>query len=215
MKLFSVFVIAFILNVLPAKSTPFFTPKPAVDTALEKAKKLHVLYLRETAAKDPAQIAYYQRQFFYEFPNNFRMLNKLYGTTNGKPGYLNEVADKHISDVFNIITAIGDTAYYTKIIAIAADGVWDTYGVNYFQTGLKMRVLKNADLAMYLVLRLPAKKVSNFWHFFFDSLYPEREIPNYLKEAASVNQNLYNLMVAAHQAVMNERDSDANPVGEK
>jgi hypothetical protein len=214
MKLFSLLAVSIVLSVSSARGA-FYTPHPVFDSALDKSKKLHVIYLRLMAAKEPGQQQYYQRQFFNEFPNSFWLLNRLYGTTNGRPGYLADVAEKHIMDVFNTISVINDTLYCSKVISLASDGVWDTYGVNYFQTGLKNRMLRNPDLIFYLVAKLPPRKMRSFWHFYFDGLYPEREIPNFMKEEASENQTVYNLMTEAHTQVVRERETDDNPTGDK
>lgn len=78
-------------------------------------------------------------------------------------------------------------------------------------------MLKNAELVVKILSGYPPKKIYGFWHFYFDGLYPDREIANFVKEATSENQNMYNLMTQAHAAVIRERADDdyLNPVGEK
>ncbi len=214
MKLFSLIIIAIVLNVSFAKGSPSFVANP-VDTVLEKAKKLHVLYLRATTVKQPdVKTKFYERQFFTEFPNNFKLFNTLYGTTKGKPGYLNEVAEKHL-DLFNGLTNIVDSVYYKKLIILASEGVWDIDAVSYLQNGLKTRFLRNPDLVMSILKKMPPKKIRNFWYFFFDCLYPERDIPDYVKKVTIENEAIFKLMVDAHAAVVKARESDDNPIGEK
>jgi len=212
MKLFNLLLFALIFSISSASVTPSFGA--TADTLLEKAKKLHVLYLRTTITKDPTTVQTYERRFFYEFPNNFKQFNALYGTTKGKPGYLNEVAEKHI-DVFNSITnVVPETTYFSKVIALAADGVWDIEAPSYLQNNVKTRVVKNPPLVMYILETMPLKKVANFWYFYFDCMYPEREISESLKKMTADNPTINKIMLDAHRAVLNAKDSDDNPVPE-
>ncbi len=134
-------------------------------TLSAKAKRLKQLY---TMAVNSSNSDIAKQQFFNEFPNTFKELNDLYGDENNKPGLLANDAIGHIYELFNNLTIINDTLYYRKLVSIAIGAHWDADGVNYFQDGLKKRVLSKPMLAVYLLQNKPDKDITDFWFFYFD-----------------------------------------------
>jgi len=174
-----------------------------VDSIALKAKQLKRLYLLSTASSK--EVSYnYREQFFKEFPNTFNQLLKLYGydNKNSKPNILYYEAPNHILKLFNNLSEVNDTLYYRKIIQISIGGRWDADAVNYFQNGLRHRILDNPELAVYVLKHTPHDKVKSFWYFYFDGAHPKKEIPEQLKRIRSIDSEIYNLMIVAQDEVL-------------
>lgn len=170
------------------------------DSLNLKAKKLKQLYLLSTASsKDVSNI--YKQQFFDCFPNTFKQLDELYGDHEGadhKPAPLNDQAEKHIADLFNNLDDINDTLYYRKIVSIAVGGHWDADAVNFFQHGLRSRVLGNMALTVHILKGLSNDKIQSFWYFYFDGPVVKKPIGESLQKIKAINNRIYDLMVKAH-----------------
>lgn len=173
------------------------------DSIRIKAEKLKHLYLFSTASSSDMSNAYKQ-QFFDEFPNTFKELNDLYGYNNDTSSILYLESEKHILKLFNNLQNINDTSYYKKIVAIALGGHWDADAINYFQAGLRNRAELKPELITYILKNLTENEIKSFWHFYFDSSHPKKEIAAPLLKIKSINSKVYTLMLAAHQEILNQ-----------
>lgn len=165
------------------------------DSIQLKAQELKELYFKATNSPGISDI--YKRHFFDAFPNTFNALNRLYGDTGDTIAILSGEALNHINYLFNDIgSVVNDTIYYRKIISIAMGGHWDADAINYFQQGLRNQVLAKPELVAYLLKGMPDKQMQSFWYFYFDSPYPDKEIPEKLSVIKEADTHMYSLMEA-------------------
>ncbi|MFI5139176.1 MAG: hypothetical protein ACHQIM_15240 [Sphingobacteriales bacterium] len=174
------------------------------DSLQLKAKKLKQLYILATASTDTKEI--YEKRFFDEFPGTFKQLNELYGYENSKAAILYYEATEHIMGLFNNLNSINDTVYYRKTIGIALGGKWDADAVNYFQAGLKDRIEKKPELAIYILESLPEKDVKSFWYFYFDEPHPPKQIDISLQKIKSIDSKIYTIMVSSHNEALSQEE---------
>lgn len=85
---------------------------------------------------------------------------------------------------------------------ISIGGHWDVDAVNYFQSGLRGRVLNKPDLVIYILRGMPAEKIKSFWYFCFDAPHPKKRIPEQLQKIKSIDDKIYNLMIEAQDEVL-------------
>jgi hypothetical protein len=205
MKLLTLLIIILILNMNPyANAQSVLAPKDySNDSLMLRAKKLKQLYLLSTSSSvDLGNI--YKEKFFNEFPTTFKGLNELYGDDydiHHKPAILIDQAEKHIN-LFNELNTINDTLYYHKIISIAIDGRWDSDAVNFFQHGLKIKVLNNPALVVNILKNMPNDKIRSFWYFYFDGAHPKKQIAEPLQKIKSMNNKIFDLMIKAQNDVL-------------
>lgn len=176
------------------------------DSLMLKAQKLKHLYLLSTASSnDLGNI--YQQQFFKEFPNTFEQLNKLYGDDfdiHHEPALLNSQAEQHIINLFNELKTITDTLYYKKIISISIGGYWDGDAINFFQHGLRNKILNNPTLTIHILKGMSNDKIQSFWYFYFDGAHPKKEMEEPLQKIKLINKRIYDLMVKAQNEVLKD-----------
>ena len=193
-----------ILNIVTIKNTHIVRQRSLrVDSIALQARQLKRLYLLSTASSK--EVSYnYRQQFFKEFPNDFNQLLNLYGydDKNSKPSILYDEAPNHILKLFNSLSDINDTLYYRKIIQVSIGGHWDADAVNYFQHGLRERVLDKTELTVYLLSHIPEDKIKSFWYFYFDGVHPEKQIPEQLLRIKSIDSKIYGLMIEARNEVI-------------
>lgn len=206
MRLLTLLIIL-ILNMSPyANAQSVLVPKHySHDSLIVKAKKLKQLYmLSRSSSVDLGNI--YKEKFFNEFPNTFKELNELYGDDfdiHHKPAILIDQAEQHIT-LFTELNTIDDTLYYRKIISIAIDGHWDGDAVNFFQHGLRNKVLNNPALTVHILKNLTDDKIKSFWYFYFDGAHPQKQIPEQLRKIKLINNRICNLMVKAQNEVLKQ-----------
>jgi hypothetical protein len=178
-----------------------------VDSIALKAKQLKKLYLLSTASSNDTRYIY-QEQFFKEFPNTFDQLLELYGYNEKKstPNILYYEAPNHILKLFNGLSNINDTLYYRKIIQISIGGHWDVDAVNYFQNGLRERVLNKPELTVSVLRHMPVDKTRSFWYFYFDGAHPKKQIPEQLLRIKSIDNKIYDLMLEVHNEVLKSKE---------
>jgi hypothetical protein len=176
------------------------------DSLNLKATKLKRLYMLSTSSsKDVSNI--YKQQFFDAFPNTFQQLDELYGDhldAHHKPAPLNDQAEQHIVDLFNKLNTINDTLYYRKIISISIGGHWDGDAVNFFQEGLRNKVLKDPAIVVDILKHISNARIQSFWYFYFDEPYPEKKLPEPLQKVKSIDIGIYNLMIKAHNDALKQ-----------
>jgi hypothetical protein len=205
MKLLTVILLIISFNLSINKCYPCSNHfRPQSDSTAIQAKKLKQLYLLATGSGGMND--FYRQKFFDEFPGTFSRLNELYGYDNGKAAILYDDAENHIIKLFNNLDSINDTLYYNKIITIAIGGHWDADAINYFQYGLKQRVEKNPELAVFILEKNTTENVKSFWHFYFDQPHPQKEIPDALKKIKLINEPVYNAMILAQEAALKEKE---------
>jgi len=197
-------LIVIIFNVCHAQNTKLSDGTNQFPDSINlKAKKLKQLYLLSTSSSAGVKEEYHQ-QFFDAFPNSFNEFNEIYGYVNNKPAILYFEADKHIIELFNKLRNINDTLYFKKLISIAIGGHWDADAVNYFQNGLKNRVINNPELTIYVLKNRSKKDIKSFWYFFFDGAHPKTQIPEHLKNIKSLDLEIYNIMIETQKQVLKQ-----------
>jgi len=205
-RLLSLIFIVFVFNTFEIKAhclvAGYAQPLDSI-TLQAKAKKLKQLYLLSTSSSKEASIVY-KEQFFIEFPQTFNQLLELYGYNDNKPAVLYFEGENHILKLFNNLDNINDTLYYKKIISIAIGGHWDADAVNYFQYGLRKRVLNDPELTVYILKDKSEKDIKSFWFFYFDGAHPQKQIVEQLLKIRYINSNIYDLMIEAHNDVLKQ-----------
>lgn len=200
------YLLVFLLGVsFDVSAQSIISPEMRLYESLNiKAKKLELLYTHASSSEDADNI--YKREFFEAFPATFNQLDALYGDNldrNHKPAPLNGQAEQHIIDLFNRLdNIVNDTLYYRKIISIAVGGHWDGDAVNFFQHGLRQKVLKNPALVVYILKNMNNDNIYSFWYFYFDGPVPNKQISKPLKRIKTINQRIYSLMTKAHNKVL-------------
>ncbi|HEY9533071.1 MAG TPA: hypothetical protein VIQ77_00980 [Mucilaginibacter sp.] len=176
-----------------------YLPNNLDDSLRLKALKIKQLYVLSTASSKD-ECYYYQLQFFDAFPDSFKQLNKLYAD---KDGPLSSVAHEHIY-LFNGLNNINDTLYYKKIISIGIGGHWDADAIDFFQQGLRNKILGNPELTATILKNLSTKKILSFWRFYFDGPHPKKQLQEPLQRMKFINNKIYNLMVQAQTVVLKD-----------
>jgi hypothetical protein len=178
------------------------TRKTYLDSILIKGDALKKYY---NAAAEPNG-AIYQHQFFAIFPNSFTELCALYGCNHNTSAILYYDYRTHILGLFNNLSQIDDSVYYSRFIAIAVDAHWDAEVANCLQDGLRTRVLIDPILTTYILNSYPEEKIKNFWYFFFDGRPPVQKIPPELEKIKAIDAKMYGLMIGAHRAVVKRKE---------
>lgn len=210
MKIIKIVTVIFVLSMIySAKVRCYPIPpniQPNLDSLNLKAIKLKQLYILSSTGSSEVSDNY-KMQFFDAFPNTFKQLDELYGDNldaHNKPAPLNDRAEQHILDLFNHLNCINDTLYYRKIILIANGGHWDGDAINFFQHGLRNKVLNDPGLVVYILKDMPDNRIRSFWFFYFDGVHPEEQIPKQLQKIKSINNRIYNLMIEAQTEVLKQ-----------
>ena len=112
----------------------------------------------------------------------------------------------HIYELFNNLKVVNDTLYYQKIISIAVGGHWEADAENYFQEGLRNRVIKNSSLTFELLENSSDEEIKSFWYFYFDEPNPDENIPKEFNNMKIVSPKIYSLMEVAHKEVLKDAD---------
>jgi hypothetical protein len=173
------------------------------DSLILKAAKLKRLYMLSTASNNDTRNSYNQ-QFFDEFPKTFEQFSELYGDDSDihhKPALLIGQAHQHIIQFFKLKTR-NTSKYYEKIVSIAIGGKWDADAVNFFQEGLRNKVLDNPVLIINVLAHMSNDKIRSFWYFYFDEPYPEKKLPEQLLKIKSINFRIFTLMIEAQSQVL-------------
>jgi hypothetical protein len=153
------------------------------DSLNVKIEKLKEYYSKSHDRKDSME---FHLRFFEEFPSDFESFNSIYGfDTSEMPLY--DKAYDHIQ-LFNRISCVSETIYYRKVISIAIGGYWDADAINYFQEGLRERVMANPELTFELLKERTEKEIFKFWFFFFGGPVTAKEIPKELERRSSEDQ---------------------------
>ncbi len=178
----------------------------AQSTLMAKANELKKLHtkINKAVTNDDRQNA--EIAFFNAFPGTFSELDNLYGFQHDRPMPLYHEAENHILKGFNKISAVNDTLYYSKIIAIAIGGKWDADAISCFQYGLSKRIFENTELTASLLEKHDDAEIRGFWYFVFDGPHPENKIPSKLVELRRTHKRVYELMLSGHKQVLQESD---------
>jgi hypothetical protein len=104
--------------------------------------------------------------------------------------------------LFNELNTINDTLYYRKIVSVAIDGHWDGDAVNFFQHGLRNKVLNNPALIVHVLKGMSNGRIQSFWYFYFDGAHPKKQIAEPLQKIRFINNKIYDLMIKAQTDVL-------------
>ena len=207
MKIAELFVVVFLhLGFYADAQSLIVSNRHSKDSLSLKAKKLKQLYLLSTSSSNDVSDIYKQ-QFFDAFPNTFKQLDGLYGDhfdIHHKPAPLNDQAEHHIIGLFNKLNIINDTLYYSKIVSIAIGGHWDGDAINFFQEGLRHKVLNIPALVVDILKDKSNERIYSFWYFYFDEPHPAKPFAEPLKRIKNINTKIYFLMVDAQKEVLKQ-----------
>ena len=192
----------FSLIAFQAKAFVTFPQELSKDSLNAKAKRLKELYFISTLHSNLSEM--YQEDFFYEFPNNFNELVKLYGYDNPGYGPLADSCYGHISKLFFKIKNGNDTVFYRKIVAISIGGYWQGDGVNFFQDELQHKILSNLGLAVFTLQNVPENKIKSFWRFYFEGPVPKNNYDKELDKIKFIDEKIYNIMKQAYKEVLDD-----------
>ena len=158
------FFTALLFTTLLTTATAQYFP---VDTArLNKAYR--------TLEKDP-QAKELQLDFFRAFPNNWEEFNSTYKYCSNK-GYdlsMYKIAYKHIQALGNC-TAINDTLFCNKLIALSVGATLDADAPSYLQGVLHYTMKKENDIFLHCLSNIDKGHQMQFWQFYWSSIIDGR-----------------------------------------
>jgi hypothetical protein len=195
-----------IIKDVHAQSYANLTDHKVADTLVTRATKLKQFYLLSKSSLVDVSDNY-KKQFFDCFPNTFKELDELYGDhydADHKSALLNDQAERHIADLFNNLNNINDTLYYRKIVSIAICGHWDADAINFFQHGLRNKVLSNPALIVLVLKGLSNDKIQSFWYFYFDGPIVKKQIVEPLQKVKTIDSKIYDLMIKGHDDALKQ-----------
>ncbi len=142
----------------------------------------------------------YQKEYFDVFPNSFRLLNNLFGYSNGYPfgaesfdSPLQKEALPYIRAFFKL-DGIDTIEYFNRIIDISLNGRWYVDAITYFQSGSQEKILNELDVFIEILSKRKDAEIKSFWYFYFDGPIPDKTIPPKLLRVKDINSKMYVLM---------------------
>jgi len=113
----------------------------------------------------------YKGRFFEIFPNNFQLLDSLYGWDETKdfPRPLYSEATSHIDLFFDTFGIVDKDTFVKKVINISINGRHSADAINWFQQNLRGFFSNNTELFLKTLESYTDIKIKSFWHFFFDN----------------------------------------------
>ncbi len=112
-----------------------------------------------------------QKEFFNAFPGSWEEFYDTYKYC-GKEGYdlsMYSVAHNHI-ETLEHCTAINDTLFCNKLIALAAGASLDADAPNYLQGLLHRTMKKKSDVFMHCLSMIEKGHQMQFWQFYWSSI---------------------------------------------
>ena len=174
------FTTLFFTTLLTTATAQYFP----VDTArLNKAYR--------TLEKDP-QAKELQLDFFRAFPNNWEEFNSTYKYCSNK-GYdlsMYKIAYKHIQALGNC-TAINDTLFCKRLIALSVGATLDADAPNYLQGLLRHTMQQRNEVFMYCLLKIDKGHQMQFWQFYWSSIVDGQSQEQEFKALYNANNEKY------------------------
>lgn len=181
------FFTALLFTTLLATATAQYFP---VDTArLNKAYR--------TLEKDP-QAKELQLDFLRAFPNNWEEFNSTYKYCSNK-GYdlsMYKIAYKHIQALGNC-TAINDTLFCNKLIALSVGATLDADAPSYLQGVLHYTMKRENDTFLHCLSKIDKGHQMQFWQFYWSSIIDGRSQQDEFIELYNKNKEKYPTIMKA------------------
>ena len=155
-----------------------------IDTA-----KLNKAYI---ALKKELQNTQFQQDYFNAFPNCWDDFNSIYKYSN-KDGYdlsMYSNAYEHIKALGNC-TAIDDTLFCKKLIALSVGASLDADAPNYLQGLLRHTMQQRNDVFMYCLLKIDKGHQMQFWQFYWSSIVDGQSQEQEFKALYNANKEKY------------------------
>lgn len=135
-----------------------------------------------------------QINYFELFPNSFENFEKTFGYEDGKVAPLYFDSHQYVSILFDL-DSIPIEIQIEKWINISIGGHWDADAVNYFQHGLRPRILMNVDLSYEILKKRTNQDIESFFYFFFNEIHPQvKTIPNEFEDLKIYDNVFYKLI---------------------
>ncbi|WP_425637872.1 hypothetical protein ACPUEN_00420 [Algoriphagus yeomjeoni] len=114
-----------------------------------------------------------ETQFLEQFPADFQQFMTYFGwdSDSNQPNPLYEVSYEYIVYFFDLLSQDKHQKFESKLMGIAANGVWQEDGVNYFQNSAIEYIKRNNSY--HLIDELPSKKAKSVLFFLFDGPHPQ------------------------------------------
>ncbi|WP_297335029.1 hypothetical protein [Algoriphagus sp.] len=114
-----------------------------------------------------------ETQFLKQFPADFQQFMAYFGgnTKSNQANPLYEESYEYIVYFFDLLPQDKYRKFESKLIGIAANGVWQEDGVNYFQNSAMEYIKRNNSYP--LIDELPSKKAKSVLFFLFDGPHPQ------------------------------------------
>lgn len=114
-----------------------------------------------------------ETQFLKQFPANFHLFMAYFGwdSDSNQANPLYEESYEYIVYFFDLLSLDKYRKFESKLMGIAANGVWQEDGVNYFQNSAIEYIKRNNSY--HLIDELPSKEAQSVLFFLFDGPHPQ------------------------------------------
>ncbi len=148
-----------------------------------------------------------QVKFLRYFPNSFEEFQQLFGYEeidqfNAEFGPLYEESGKYIEIYFLKLEKVDRQLLIEKVINISVGAHWEADAVSHFQSLMCPMFKNNMNLFLKELSSRKKSEIKGFWYFYFDCPHPSKEIPDELAQIKSLNKQIYELILQAHQEVL-------------
>lgn len=139
-----------------------------------------------------------QLDFFKAFPENWNDFNNTYRYCD-KKGYdlsMYNIAHKHIQ-ALSSCTAINDTIFCNKLIALSVGATLDADAPNYLQEILHKTMKRYNDTFLHCLSKINKGHQMQFWQFYWSNIIDGRSQLDEFNELYNKNKEKYLIMMKA------------------
>lgn len=162
---FCVFLLAGYAN---AGEKQFIKPCPSAKAKLECIRDAHNRLDKQVNEED-------LKLYFECLPDNFKQFRQLFGYEddgyNTKFGVLYESYPSYMSFLEKSSSVVPKEQYYSKLIDMASEGVWQADGVNYLKHIIDSAIKKDFTSLEIILSKQTEEKIKGFWLFYFDTAH--------------------------------------------
>ena len=139
-----------------------------------------------------------QLDFLNAFPKNWEDFNSTYKYCSNE-GYdlsMYNIANKHIQ-ALGYCTAINDTIFCNKLIALSVGATLDADAPNYLQEVLHNTMKRDNDTFMHCLSKIDKGHQMQFWQFYWSSIVDGRSMQDKFMELYNKNKEKYPAIMKA------------------